>query len=378
MTEASIMTETMAQEPMLHETSRAAEVRPTFFLGETAADIHPTSAAVREHLGQTGRGTPENSFNARSGFFLGLLRAGSGRVSPPVALGGGITFGFTVVHPYRREASSLAKLLLQISVVFLGFGMDLTQVIHAGKSGFLYTAISIACAVTLGLLLGKLFKVGGKASYLITLGTAICGGSAIAAIAPITDASEEEISVSMGTVFLLNSVALLLFPAIGWAMHLRENQFGLWSALAIHDTSSVVGAAARYGPQALAIGTTVKLARALWIVPVSLITAAYMSRAAQRKGHTGPQASVKFPWFILLFVGASMLSTWLPRFTPAFLSLNHLGKAGLTATLFLIGTSLSKRTLQAVGIKPLLQGVLLWIVVATASLLAIAHGLISI
>ncbi len=378
MAEARIMTETMTQEPVIQETSGAAEVRTAFFLGETAADMLPDRASAAEHLGQTGPGTPESSINARSVFFLGLLLAGSGLVSPPVALVGGIAFGFTVVHPFRKEASSLARLLLQISVVFLGFGINLTQVIHAGKSGFLYTAISIACAVTLGLLLGKLFKVGGKASYLITLGTAICGGSAIAAIAPITDASEEEISVSMGTVFLLNSVALLLFPAIGWAMHLRENQFGLWCALAIHDTSSVVGAAARYGPQALAIGTTVKLARALWIVPVSLITAAYMGRAAQRKGHTGPQAPIRFPWFILLFVGASMLSTWLPRFTSAFLDLNHLGKAGLTATLFLIGTSLSKRTLRAVGIKPFLQGVFLWIAVATASLLAIAHGLIAI
>jgi uncharacterized integral membrane protein (TIGR00698 family) len=329
-------------------------------------------------LGQTGPGTPSKSFDARSIFFLGLLLAGSGLVSPPVALLGGIAFGFTVVHPYRKEASSLAKLLLQISVILLGFGMNLQQVVHAGRSGFLYTAISIALAVMLGLLLGKLLNVGGKASYLITLGTAICGGSAIAAIAPITDANEEEISVSMGTVFLLNSVALLLFPVIGWSLHLSQSQFGLWAALAIHDTSSVVGAAARYGPQALAIGTTVKLARALWIVPVSLVTAAYMGRAAKREGRDGHHARVKVPWFIFLFVGASVLSTYLPRFMGAYLDLNRLGKAGLTATLFLIGTSLSKKTLHTVGIKPFLQGVLLWIIVGTASLVAIHSGLISI
>lgn len=318
------------------------------------------------------------AFNSKSIFFLGLLLAGSGLVSPPVALIGGIAFGFAAAHPYRKEASSLAKLLLQISVIFLGFGIDLHQVIHAGKSGFLYTAISICTAVVLGLLLGKVFKVGDKASYLITLGTAICGGSAIAAIAPIADANEEEISVSMGTVFLLNSVALLLFPAIGWLLHLSQNQFGLWAALAIHDTSSVVGAAAKYGPQALAIGTTVKLARALWIVPVSLITAAYMSKASKAGELTRRKAKVTIPWFIFLFVGASVLSTYVPRFTGAYLDLNKLGKAGLTATLFLIGTSLSKKTLQAVGIKPLLQGIILWVIVASVSLVAIYTKLIKI
>ena len=174
-------------------------------------------------------------------FFIGLLVAASGIISPPIALALGILFGFTVEHPFPSESSSLAKLLLQISVIALGFGMNLKQVVHAGRSGFFYTAISISAAIALGLLLGKLLGIGGKASFLITAGTAICGGSAIAAVAPITDASEEEISVSMGTVFLLNSVALLIFPAIGYALHLSQNQFGLWAALAIHDTSSVVG-----------------------------------------------------------------------------------------------------------------------------------------
>ncbi len=334
----------------------------------TTQDIAPASAMHKAR----------KALDAKSIFFLGLLLAGSGLISPPVALIGGIAFGFAAVHPYRKEASSLAKLLLQISVIFLGFGIDLHQVIHAGKSGFFYTSISICSAVVLGLLLGKIFNVGGKASYLITLGTAICGGSAIAAIAPIADANEEEISVSMGTVFLLNSVALLLFPAIGWLLHLSQNQFGLWAALAIHDTSSVVGAAAKYGPQALAIGTTVKLARALWIVPVSLITAAYMSKASKAVERTGPKAKVTVPWFIFLFVGASVLSTYVPRFTAAYLDLNKLGKAGLTATLFLIGTSLSKKTLQAVGIKPLLQGIILWVIIASISLAAIYTDLIKI
>jgi uncharacterized integral membrane protein (TIGR00698 family) len=351
---------------------------PEHFISEAADEICVSPMQASDNLGQTGPGTPKKTFDAKSIFFLGLLLAGSGLVSPPVALVGGIAFGFTVIHPYRKESSSLAKLLLQISVILLGFGMNLNQVIHAGKSGFLYTAVSICSAVVLGLILGKVFRVGAKASYLITLGTAICGGSAIAAIAPITDANEEEISVSMGTVFLLNSVALLLFPAIGWWLHLSQNQFGLWAALAIHDTSSVVGAASKYGTQALAIGTTVKLARALWIVPVSFITAAYMANAAKAHGGKGRKTKVNIPWFILLFLGASVLSTYVPRFMGTYLDLNKLGKAGLTATLFLIGTSLSKKTLQAVGIKPFLQGVILWIIVGSASLAAIYTGLIGI
>ncbi len=310
-------------------------------------------------------------------FFLGFLLSATGIISPPVALVGGLVYGMSVEHPFSREAGSLAKLLLQLSVILLGFGMNLTEVLHAGKTGFLYTAISIACAVALGLLFGKLFHVHGKSSLLITMGTAICGGSAIAALAPIIDAREEEISISMGTVFLLNSVALLLFPAVGWSLHLSQNQFGLWAALAIHDTSSVVGASARYGAQALAIGTTVKLARALWIVPISLATAAIIGRIAQRHGQTH-QAKVKIPWFIFLFVLASVLSTYVVRFTPAYATLNHLGRLGLTATLFLIGTGLSRRSLRQVGVRPLLQGVLLWIVVGCGSLAAIYFHLISI
>ena len=313
-------------------------------------------------------------------FFLGLLLAASGVVSPAIALVGGVVFGFTLAHPFRSESGSLAKLLLQISVVALGFGMNLNEVLHAGRSGFVYTAISITCAMALGLLFGYLLKVAGKASFLISAGTAICGGSAIAAISPITGASEEEISVSMGTVFLLNSVALLLFPAIGHVLHLSQNQFGLWAALAIHDTSSVVGAAAKFGNQALAIGTTVKLARALWIVPVSLLAAAYMARTFRGVARTEGEAKakVKIPWFILLFCLAAAANTYLPGFAAAYGTMNHLGKSGLTATLFLIGTSLSRKTLQQVGVRPFVQGIALWIIVASASLAAIYYNYISI
>ncbi|WP_263378310.1 YeiH family protein [Granulicella paludicola] len=318
------------------------------------------------------------AFDSRTVFLLGLLVAGSGLLSPPIALVGGVAFGFMVVHPLRTESAKLAKLLLQASVVALGFGMNLREVVRAGRSGFAYTAISISVAMALGLLLGRLLKVGGKASYLITAGTAICGGSAIAAISPITLANEEEISVSMGTVFLLNSIALLLFPVIGHLLHLDQNQFGLWAALAIHDTSSVVGAAATYGGQALAVGTTVKLARALWIVPVSLLTAAFMAQLAKRSGDGGKRGSVTLPWFILMFVAAAALSTYLPRLQSAFAAVNHLGKLGLTATLFLIGSSLSRKTLQQVGVRPLVQGVVLWTIVEGGSLAAIYFRIISI
>jgi uncharacterized integral membrane protein (TIGR00698 family) len=312
--------------------------------------------------------------NSRTIFFVCLLLAASGVISPSVALAGGIAFGFAFEHPFRLQSHELAKWLLQASVVALGFGMNLKQVLHAGRSGFLYTAISISCAMLLGLLFGSLLKVAGKASFLISAGTAICGGSAIAAISPITGADQEEISVSMGTVFVLNSVALLIFPFIGHALHLSQNQFGLWSALAIHDTSSVVGAAAKYGNQALAVGTTVKLARALWIVPVSLLAAAYMART----GNSSGKAKVRVPWFIFLFCLAAAAASYLPQFATQFGTMNHLGKAGLTATLFLIGTSLSKRTLQQVGVRPFVQGVSLWIIVAGASLLAIYFNYISI
>ena len=198
-------------------------------------------------------------------FFVGLILAASGVLSPPLALLGGLVYGLALSHPYHVESRRLAKFLLQASVVALGFGMNLHEVLQAGRTGFSYTALSISSAMLLGLGLGYLIKVNKKSSFLISAGTAICGGSAIAAVGPIAEASEEEMAVSLGTVFILNSAALLLFPMIGSALHMSQTQFGLWSALAIHDTSSVVGATAKYGTTALAVGTTIKLARALWI-----------------------------------------------------------------------------------------------------------------
>ncbi len=291
-------------------------------------------------------------------FFVGLILAASGLISPPFALLGGLVYGLVLTHPFNVQSKSLAKFLLQASVVGLGFGMNLHEVVHAGRSGFFYTAVSITAVMLLGLGLGYLIRVGKKSSFLIAAGTAICGGSAIAAVGPIADANEEEMAVSLGAVFILNSIALFLFPAIGFALHMSQSQFGLWSALAIHDTSSVVGATARYGSAALAIGTTVKLARALWIVPLSIATAVALKS----------KAKVQWPWFILLFCVAAMLNTMLPVMNPAFAALSHSGRIGLTVTLFLIGTGLNQQTLKKVGIRPLLQGLTLWIIVGSATL----------
>ncbi len=305
-------------------------------------------------------------------FFIGIIVAASGLIGPPFALALGLLYGLTVAHRFHAESRHLCKLLLQASVVCLGFGMNLNEVVHAGRSGFFYTAISILFVMTLGIALGKLLLVGKRQSLLISVGTAICGGSAIAAMGPVLEANEEEMTVSLGTVFVLNSVALLLFPFIGWGLHLSQTQFGLWSALAIHDTSSVVGASARYGATALAVGTTVKLARALWIVPLAIATAMLKKS----------KAKVQWPWFILYFciaaVAASYLPHWMPQSAPLLSGLNRLGRAGLTVVLFLIGTGISKQTLRQVGARPLVQGILLWIAVATVSLWAIHAGLIAI
>jgi uncharacterized integral membrane protein (TIGR00698 family) len=301
-------------------------------------------------------------------FFLGLILAATGIFSSPVALIAGIIYGFSFAHPYHLESRKLSRLLLQAAVVALGFGMNLREVAHAGRAGFLYTAISISAALSLGWLLGKLLSVSSKGAWLITVGTAICGGSAIAAIAPIITPTEEDMAMSLGTVFILNSVALLLFPAIGWALHMNETQFGLWAALAIHDTSSVVGAAAKYGPHALKIATTVKLARALWIVPVAMLAASL----------TKSKAAVQLPWFIALFCLAAVANTYLPAGHALYPVLSRIGRLGLTVVLFLIGTGLSQETVRRVGLRPFLQGVGLWAIVATASLYAIRIGWITL
>jgi uncharacterized integral membrane protein (TIGR00698 family) len=301
-------------------------------------------------------------------FFAGLIISASGYISPPIALTAGILFGLSVPHPLPADSRELSRFLLQASVVALGFGMNLHEVIKAGRSGFVYTALGISFALAIGLTLGSLLRVRGNSSFLITTGTAICGGSAIAAVGPIIQADEQEMAVALGTVFILNSVALLIFPLVGWALRLTEPQFGLWAALAIHDTSSVVGAASKYGATALVVGTTVKLARALWIVPLALITAA-VKRSNSR---------VKLPWFILFFCLAAVVNTYLPNVWHLTQALFTLGRYSLTAVLFLIGTSISAAALKEVGWRPLIQGILLWGAVALTSLYLIRDGLIAL
>ena len=301
-------------------------------------------------------------------FLLGLLAAASGFASPPVALALGLIFGLAFAHPYSAGARKLSRWLLQASVVGLGFGMNLHEVIRVGRSGFLYTLLSISFTMLAGMALAVLFKVERRSAFLISTGTAICGGSAIAAVGPITHASDEEMAISLGTVFVLNSVALLTFPFLGAAFHLTQTQFGLWAALAIHDTSSVVGAAAKYGAVALAVGTTVKLARALWIVPVALATAVAK----------GAKAKIQWPWFIAFFCLAAVCNTYLPVGASAYGPLTKLAKIGLTVTLYLIGSGISIGTLKEVGHRPLLQGIVLWLLVSVASLWLIRVGWIAL
>jgi uncharacterized integral membrane protein (TIGR00698 family) len=323
-------------------------------------------------------------FSPQNLFFLCLLLGATGLISPPFALAGGLAFAFLVPHPYPTESRHLAHFLLQASVVLLGFSMNLGQVLAAGRSGLLYSAIGISCTLALGLLLGKLFRVERISSTLIAAGTAICGGSAIAAMGPVLEAGEEALAVSLGSIFVLNSVALFLFPVLGHWFGLSQPQFGVWAALAIHDTSSVVGASEHYGPAALAVAVPIKLVRALWIVPVCLLYATFLAAHARRGApvKNSARAKVPLPWFLLWFVFAVTVATLLPGQLPNlqatlhtdFSTLTKLGKSGLAVTLFLIGSSLNRKALARVGMQPLLQAVLLWIVSASASLLAIQKG----
>lgn len=254
--------------------------------------------------------------------------------------------------------------LLQFSVIGLGFGMNATAAISAGKEGFLLTIFSIFSTLILGTFLGKWFKTDKKTSHLISCGTAICGGSAIAAISPVIKSNENQTSIALGVIFILNSIALFVFPFIGHQLDLSQKEFGLWCAIAIHDTSSVVGAANKYGAEALQIATTVKLARALWIIPISLLTAFIFKNKSQK---------IKIPYFIGLFILAMLFNSYVPQTAIVSPYIVNIAKIGLTITLFLIGATLNINTLKAVGVKPLFQGVLLWIFIASLGLVSILY-----
>lgn len=295
-------------------------------------------------------------------FLLALVFCLSPLITPPIALLMGLLIAQFIGHPYLHLNHKATHILLQVSVVGLGFGMDVTSALKAGKEGILFTIVSIIGTLVIGFFMGKFLKIEKKTSYLISAGTAICGGSAIAAISPVIKAEEKQISVALGTIFILNSIALFLFPFIGHAMKLSQTQFGLWCAIAIHDTSSVVGASSKYGTQALEIATTVKLARALWIIPVAFLSTFIF----KNKG-----VKIKIPYFIGLFVLAMIANTYVSFVTQYSHYLTGFAKAGLTLTLFLIGCGLSRKVLQAVGYKPLIQGVVLWVIISTVALWAV-------
>jgi uncharacterized integral membrane protein (TIGR00698 family) len=303
--------------------------------------------------------------------------------TPGLALGMGAALGLLLGNPFPRASERGAKLILQGCVVGLGFGMPLAAVARAGAAGIGYTIAGIAVAITLGLLLGRWIGVGREASILITAGTSICGGSAIAAVGPAIGARAESMSISLATVFLLNAVALYIFPPIGQLLGLSQDQFALWSAIAIHDTSSVVGAAAVYGPEALQQATILKLARALWIVPLTLAAAWYAgartrpvvasaSGVAATASPEATRAKVKLPWFIGPFLLAALARTLLPAgAAPLLDGMAQAARVGLVLALFLIGAGLTRGTLRAVGARPLAQGILLWILIAGLTLLAV-------
>ena len=283
-------------------------------------------------------------------------------MSPPLALLLGLVIAQLMEHPFLHLNHKATNWLLKLAVIGLGFGMNLSFALKAGKEGFLFTIASIFGVLTLGFILGKVFKTERKTSFLISSGTAICGGSAIAVLSPVMKAGEKEISAALGIVFMLNSAALFIFPGIGHALNLSQSQFGIWCAIAIHDTSSVVGAASKYGEQALQIATTVKLARALWIIPVAFGTA-FLFKTDQKK--------IKIPYFIGLFVLAMLANTYLPAIKPFAPYLVSIAKVGLTLTLFLIGSGLSLKVIKSVGLKSFLQGVILWVAISSVSLWAI-------
>lgn len=291
-----------------------------------------------------------------------LCAIGSLWVSPAVALFMGIAIALTIGAPYAKSNKKVSKYLLQAAVVGLGFGMNLHSALAAGKEGMLFTIVSVVGVMIVGVVLGRVLKVNPKNAYLISSGTAICGGSAIAAVAPIIDADDNDTSLALATIFILNAVALFIFPPIGQALDLTQQQFGTWAAIAIHDTSSVVGAGAAYGEEALQVATTIKLTRALWIFPLALVSI-LLFRSRGKK--------VAIPWFIFLFIVAMVANTYLSIPQDITRTIVVLSKKALSVTLFLIGCGLSLGAIKKVGAKPLILGVVLWAVISVTTLLVV-------
>ncbi|MDH6253209.1 putative integral membrane protein (TIGR00698 family) [Chryseobacterium sp. H1D6B] len=306
----------------------------------------------------------QNETTRKIVFFIAAIFCLTPFISSPIALALGFGLAVFIGNPFEKYLHRYIHLLLQISIVGLGFGLKLNEALQAGKTGFTLTVISICTVMALGCLLGKIFKLEKQLSYLISVGTAICGGSAIAAISPIIKPSTKQISLALAIVFTLNSIALFVYPFIGHILHLSQEQFGLWCAVGIHDTSSVVGAASKYGDEALKTATTVKLARALWIIPVSIITMFIFKNK---------ESKIKIPWFIAWFILAILLNTYFPVFDRFGSVITVLAKSGLNLTLFFIGSTLSIQVLKTIGIKPLLTAVILWVTISIGSLLYIIN-----
>ena len=295
-------------------------------------------------------------------FFAAALFCLTPWASAPLALALGIALAWFAQHPYKKYNKKATQWLLKGAVIGLGFGMNAVTALKAGKEGIIFTIVSIVVTLLLGFIVGRLLKVESKTSYLVSSGTAICGGSAIAAISPVIKAEEKQVSVALGVVFILNSVALMVFPIIGHALHMTQQEFGLWSAIAIHDTSSVVGAASRYGNEAIQVATTVKLARALWIIPFAFISS-FVFKNADKK--------ISIPYFIGLFLLAMLANTYIPGIDIISPYIVIVAKAGLTLTLFLIGCGLSREVLKSVGFRPFFQGVAVWVFISVLSLVVI-------
>ena len=342
---------------------------PTIPLPASKPDASATPVARADRRRARSIGARQTLFLCAAAFCL------TPWASPPVALTLGAILALTHENPFAHLGKALSGRLLQVCVVLLGFGMDLPVVLKAGANGAGFAALTIAATLALGWWLGKLLSISPKTSALISAGTAICGGSAIAAVGSVIGVEEGEVTVAMGTVFILNAVALYLFPVLGHAMRMSQTQFGTWAGVAIHDISSVVGASSHYGLSALQTATAVKLSRALWIIPVAF-GAAYVFRpragaTAGREGsHLTPaeKPKVRVPWSVGFFLLASVLRSYVPGVAVVAPALAHTATIGLTLTLFLIGAGLSVRTLRTVGWRPLLQGILLWVFISVASL----------
>lgn len=294
-------------------------------------------------------------------------------ISAPIALVMGIAFVFLFGNPFPDLTRQHTTTLLGISIIGLGAAMNLNDVLETGVYSMTFTALSVLLVLLIGLGLTHIFNIKRETGFLISAGTAICGGSAIACLVPILNAKPENVSVSLAIVFILNAVALFVFPIVGGHFGLDQSQFGLWSALAIHDTSSVIGASLQYGPEALEVGTTAKLARTLWIIPVMLGTQFILKTKQETQN-----AKKKFPWFIIGFIAMAALVSYVPALEVPGEWIALCARQVLILCLFLIGASLSLQDIKQVGTKPFLFGITLWLVVAGSSLLAIKLGMLKI